>query len=468
MDCAKYALLVTLAACTPSESRSVTEPTDEDVSGGDSDLPAETPPAPYTSLTFAIEAVDTQTPTTAAGYQGKLLRGPDGTLYYAYMQATGLANDACDIAVFGSGESPGATYGVRVAVRPPAASTWSIEDVLDGQTPDYVTARWGLDAVIDGSARLVLTFAGGPGPGLFDCAGAGDLVVATRQGAGSYDVQVRVADSSGCCTPCNNGGACTNGEDVGRWAAATLDGQGALAVMYMDYHNSVDEDGATPGLELWQTGGVTGIRPWSMKGTFGVLRSTTAGLIAAYTTRAQTGLYVARQTGSAGSPADWVEQNLRDGWKVGERLAMAVAPDGTIGLAFNARQNNLGLAVDDLVYCWSQDGGVTWSVPCETVDNLGNVGRTPSLAFDRTSRPAVSYYYCGAGGSCAASADGLRFAWRDEVAGRWKRFNVRFDAGHQDGIYGSLVMHPDTDEPLIAFQDITTGAAMLARGTLGN
>jgi hypothetical protein len=457
-------------------------------------------PAPYTGLTWTPADVKVASPAAPAGYQGKLLRAPDGTLYYAYFRALGTTINSCaagqaqsgaccSIAAFSTNDpAPGVNYALDVAVLPAGSSTWTIETLhlerLSAQS-SYVTNRYGLEGAIDGLGRPVLVFAGG-GPGTFNC-GSSDLVMATRSGTGAdpWVLTTLETTSAACCAypvDCPDPD-CTRGDVVGPWAAATTNGDGDVVTTYMDYHFNTDFDGGKfRTLALWEPSGVTGIEPWSSRGTYAQLRwlqpkspSTFSGLIAAYSSVSGIGVFVTRRTGSTGHVADWEKpagsttmRDLTSGGTVGERLSLAVAPDGTVGVAFYLMKDGSSppQTKEDLVYCYSSDNGDHWVVPCQNVDTANTVGQYPSLAYDKKSRPMISYYYCGAGGSCASEGDALRLAWRDDVTGKWLRYVAYADAGTKAGLYTQLVVDPTTDEPTITFQDATRGAAMVVRGHL--
>ena len=492
-------LVVSVAfGCNPNTGGHDVTPTD---SGGDTSTTdggtSTVYPAPYTALTFTPSTVRPATPAAPAGYQGKLLRGPDGTLYYAYFHATGTslgqcpagqppdAITCCDIARFSTGgAAPGINYWLEVGVLAPGASAWSIETVPLNQivgASAYVTNRYGLEGTIDAQGRAVLVFAGGL-PSTSNC-GSSDLVVATRTGVATWSVQNPVTDSTGCCAvpDCPNGGACAMGDVVGLWAAATIDGDGNLVSTFMDYHYYWDLDGQTyPGLELWGGGTPTGIEPWSGRGKYAQLRwlqpksgSTFSGLMSVYTSKDDMGLFVTRRKTTTGHVTDWERasglttmRDLISGGQIGERPSLAVAPDGTVGVALYLMADAVGVPKQDLVYCYSTDNGDHWVVPCENVDTTNTVGEYPSLAYDKKSRPMISYYYCGAGGNCTPEGDALRLAWRDDVSRKWLHYVAYADAGTKAGLYSQLVVDPTTDEPTITFQDTTRGAAMVVRGHL--
>ncbi len=475
---------LTLAtACTPEEQPKDVTGGDTTDSGADQDPigtepDAIDPPGPATKLEFTIQDVEIATTDRAAGIQGKLVAEATGTLYYAYLKydgPTSVAGKNCDIANFGGGPSPMPSYSLRVA-HTLADGTWYVERVpLENVgAPNNVAAigaRFGLDAVVDVAGNLVVVFAGG-GAGLATCASS-DLIVATRTGAGQGDgtwsFRWPVTGSEACCAPidCHDDVNCIAGTDVGAWAAVDRRADGTLGVAYTDLHNYWDQDGQSKqGLELVEGTTVTGVDPWSGSGSFAALRYVGSTPVVAYTRYGSGGLVVRRRSGASGHVTDWQERNLYAGAKVGERVSLAVARDGTLGVAAFVKSGPAGEGLENLYYCKSKDGGQTWAqIPCETVDSLGSVGQNPSLAFDSRGWPVIAYYFCGQVGDCTASADGLRLAWRDGDRDAWKRFNVHFDNSKSSGQYASLVLAAD-DTPTIAFHDLSRGGAVVARGKL--
>lgn len=474
-------LLLFTAGCSAGDGdRDVVDP-------GDEDVVTDPPPVPSsTSLTWEIASICTSSSSTsceayagghAAGIQGTLARAPDGTLYYAYLKYQG-DEGTCDISAVGGGAVPNSRYDLKLAVRTPGATYWQVETVPLDEVPaannvPYLGARYGLDGLYDEiRGELVLAFAAG-GPGLASCASS-DLVLGRRTPSGVWTFEVPVAGSGACCAVCDPAvaglaccldPACSAGTDVGAWAAVARDEAGTLAVMYTDYHNYWDQDGYHfVGTELWEEGvGVRGIRPWSGRGDFGDLVFAAGTPIAAYTSYAGGGLYVARQVGNAGAADAWMETNLGLAWQVGERIRLAVAPDGTVGLAAFVVSEG-GASVDDLVYTQSRDQGATWT-PFEIIDHqLLDAGHLPSLAFDRASRPAVSYQRVVESGNSEITRD-LRLAWREQ-AGPWHIFDVDRDDSRLTGAFSQLLFDPTTDAPIIVYQDTTRGAAMIAEGRL--
>lgn len=458
-----------LAACSPDDPKPVTTTDEED--GGDSSInQGQTPPAPYDSLRFEVKDVEVNDPTLAAGWHGKLLRASDGALYYVYLKGDSIANTGCDRAIFGGGAAPAIRYKLKVAVKAPAAADFTVE-TIDAQpgdaTFDHVAGRLGLDATLDNN-QLVVASPGGGG-GQFTCASS-DLLLARRVSANNYVTSLPVVGSGSCCAVgtqaelCSDP-ACTQGTDAGYWPTIATKPGGGVAVAYVDAHFVTDQDGQSArDFELYdESGGVTGIRPWSNQGLYGAMVFVGSTQVLAFTSFSGGGLTVLRR--ATGATA-WTGSDIRPNWRIGERIQLAVAGNGTIGMVFYAMKDDQDRTVDDLYYCSSTDGGVTWSTPCERIDQAAqSLGANPSLAFTNDNHPVVSYYFCGSGSGCAN--DGLRYAWRDD-SGRWWFFDVHNVANNRSGTYSSLVLDPSTNAPIIVFQDLTRGAASIAYGRFGN
>lgn len=444
----------------------------DDPNGGD------LPPAPYDQVSWACQDVQVDNPSNPAGVQGRLL-GSGSELYYAFLKRAEPEAE-CDIAAFGGGPARAPRYDLYVAVGTPDAGFTNELVPLVGNTtdPGFVSDTFGIGGALNAAGQPILSVAAG-GPGLFTC-GSADLVLATRTGADTYDIQspsTASADFSAACpdpgavageVECCVDPACGSGTNVGPWSDVAVSGSN-VAVVFTDFHNFADQDGQThQGLELWENGGgVAGVRPWSGLGRYAAATFAQDGsLVVSYTGYNGGGLYIVRRAG--GTEFEGVNGTRSglffNGYVIGERISLAVAPDGTLGIAFYAVEDASGTAEDDLWYCESDDNGATFNsvTGCTIVENPSlRVGAFPSLAYDSQSRPAISYNYCGPDRNC--SRDGLRYAWRDGT-GKWWYWNVHNVDNNRSGQYTSLVIDPGTDRPYIAFHDQTRGAAMLATG----
>ncbi len=442
------------------------------------------PPAPWNTLTWTFTQIDGGDPTKPAGIQGRLLRGNDGTLFYAYLKVLDPTL-TCTIAAFGIGVSPMPRLDLKVAVRAPAADTWTVETVdFSGlPAPSFPTSRFGIDGTLDSSGRPVFVLAAGD-PGLAQC-GSTDAVRATRTGANAWQVQAVASNSGHCCTVrdpitavdqldyCGDVN-CTNAGpgDVGAWSAIARSESGNLAIAFTDHHNYWDQDGQNhQGYEIWIDGGIRGVRPWSGMGNFAALAFVGNTPVTAFTGYKTNGLTVLRRGSNNNDGNDWLPADetvdvgaLFRGWAIGERIRMAVAPDGTLGLAFHAKADRNGIVVNDLFYCVSPDAGVTWLRPCRRLGQLDHLGGYPGLTYDADNVPYLSYYNCGPNQECNIRYDGLRFAWWDESELRWWEFAVHGDALTSSGLYTDIAVDPTTKEPTIVYHNQTHGTAVVAQG----
>jgi len=444
-------------------------------------------PAPWNTVTFEIQHELSGIPGHAAGTQGRLVRAADGTLYYTYLKFA-YHEATCDIAVFGGGPAPGVNYWLVTAVRAAGGTEWTEEDVpledVSGGLP-YVTSQFGVDATVTSAGNLVVVVAGG-GSGLAAC-GSGDLVVATRTPAGAWSFNVPSTASGDCCNLRDAATCapdfceldycldvnCTSGTDVGAWAAVALSEAGTTGVAFSDYHNFWDQDGQNHiGLEFWGSGGVSGIRPWSGKGLYAALVFSGETPLVAFTGYKDGGMSILRRATNNGDGNDWVEpmaganpwSNYWTGYDIGERIRMARAPDGTLGVVFHARKNRNSELINDLLYCSSDDGGETWSFPCKRIGIDQHEGFYPSLAYDNANIPYVAYRTCGADSQCGVGSDGTKMAWYDKGASRWWTFSVHGSADSVSGHHSQLVVDPGTKEPTIVFQNLTRGTAVVVQG----
>src|SRR5688572_27357692 len=129
--------LVLLVACTDPTNVTVT-PGDEDRTPGDTRVQQSA--SRYRNLTFEYRTVDVENSTRVSGIQGKLLRGNDGTLFYAFFKHDGY-DAQCNIARFSGGPSaPNDMYRLKVGVLAPGTTSWNVEVVPLGQVgPNYAT-----------------------------------------------------------------------------------------------------------------------------------------------------------------------------------------------------------------------------------------------------------------------------------------------------------------------------------------
>ncbi len=445
------------------------------------------PPAPWDTLTWGLTPGEqtrvetTGDPGLPAGIQGELLADSAGRLFYVYYKFE-RDGEPCSIAAFGGGPAPNAGYYLHVAVRQPGAATWTVEAVpleQQGGKP-HSSARFGIDAEIDNSDRLVIAVAAG-GTGLFTC-GSAELVLATRTAPNAYTIFHAVSSSGECCDDrtgctlpgleCCNDPACRDGApgDIGAWAALAIRPDGGRAVAYGDQHNFGTEDGQTQqGLELWEDGASpVGIRPYAGMGRFTALEYPGTTPIVAFTGfETVRGLHVLRRTGTANDGNDWEEVSLGIDYRnytIGERIRIEKAPDGTIGLVFQAIKDSNGDTINDLFYCSSNDDGATWNGCTSVGAKVWNIGGNPSLTYSADSKPRIAHQYCGVSALCPSADDGLMFSFQADN-GLWYHSLAHSVSSTRSGFYSGVVVDPSTGVPTVAFQDLTNGAAITFSGS---
>jgi hypothetical protein len=429
-------------------------------------------PAPYNQVTWDIRSVETSSSANPAGIQGVLLQDASGTIFYAYYRYAG-EGAVCDIAAYGGGKAPTPLYDLKVAVHAPGAANnvWTNETVslTSLPAPGQVVTTYGLSGLVSQNGQVVLVTAAGA-KGLATC-GSSDLVIARRTGANAYTVTSPVTGSSACCAYCDksvSSAACTDGTDVGAWAAVAESASGQLFTAFTDYHNYWDQDGQNhQGFEAWdENGTVSGIRTWSGLGKFAAAAWISTDPVVAATSYKGKGLHFFRRTGTAGAEADWLATDLRANASIGERISLAVATDGKLGIAFLEEYDRFNNESYDLLYCESIDAGATWT-PCDNIDTqILRLGYYPSLKFASDGRPVIAYGFCGTNG-CDNSNDGVRLAWREDN-GTWKAKDIHNNNLTKSALYVSLVLVPPNDAPVVAFQDrgASAASAMIAFGTL--
>jgi hypothetical protein len=119
----------------------------------------------------------------------------------------------------------------------------------------------------------------------------------------------------------------------------------------------------------------------------------------------RTGLRMARKVGG-----DWQTEIVQvlEEWQI-ESLSAAVAPDGTIGIAYYMKAGTDTSEPDHLKYAFRQlDGNGEWDF--HIVDKTSHCGDYNSIAFDSNSRPMIAYYDIHANSGSYRTRHDLRFA----------------------------------------------------------
>jgi hypothetical protein len=252
---------------------------------------------------------------------------------------------------------------------------------------------------------------------------------------------------------------CNEGDVTGWWPALAFDSSDNAMLAYRDVHfGFANDDFAKSDVEFLE--GSNGDQVLTIdvargSGTYTRVALTPAGLPAVLSynqTGMEPGVYLDLDTVGGALSA----QEADGGWTAA-RIAPA-AVDGQLGFAIS-RQGLFALAYHDattstLYYMTSMDGS-TWSSPM-TVDQNGNTGQYPSLAFDENGDPAIAYYRCSpkVGTTCDPADDGLYLARYDGTS--WNVQEVHADPMTSDGLYPALAFVGSN--AVIAFQINTTDA----------
>jgi hypothetical protein len=401
-----------------------------------------------------------------AGFQPQIVLAPNGKLGIAYYRhSADMGQCVRMMNGMSSTPTPVAAWDVMYASED---TNFMPEKV----TTTNLTALVGLSLAYDGSGRPNIAFMGGQ-PAQFWCGGA-NMMQATKNGAAWT---ISTIDTDGMATPvfmedatncaaiqnyCNTAGP---GEGVvGLWPALGYI-NGAAILLYQDFHYGFAMDDFTRAdIELSWNGRFTLDATWG-GGTF--TRLVIDGMQHPWVvhfnpnaTRYGMGIYLLHHDGMT-----WSRQKISGELKAGYTLGFANT--GTrFGLAYYSKDK------ERLFYLESADG-TTWPADSEVIDQDGNTGQSPALAFDPSGNPSVSYYRCGdyvpGSNDCMSGADGLHFAVK--ACDGWHASVVKAERTRSDGVNTALV-YDSGGLPAIAYQatslDPTTNMVIrelrLARG----
>jgi len=403
--------------------------------GADAGPGLDAAPAPMTWQIDSIEAGD-----VSSGWQPSIAVAPNGTIGVAYFRKKDDLGVCMRMASLG------------------AVAQWDIlyTSSMGGgafSTPELVTTveiinMSGLSLAFDPAGQPSIALMGGM-EGMMRCGGT-DIVLATK-GAGWT---LRTLDGNGASTPVFPEDAaacaaaqnvCNQGDSVGEWPALVYHG-GAPVVAYRDIHygwamNDFDKSD----VEISMGGLSTLDASWG-GGTF-------TSMVVDAQDRVQlvhhnkfrenrahgSGIFAATYANGA-----WTRKKISDETVIGYRLTFA-STGNKLGLAYHASE------ALKLRYLESADGD-TWGNE-EVVDQTGNTGLTPSLAFDPAGAPAIAYHSCGpfvpGSTDCPQDKDALRYA--SKSSGRWKSVDVETSRGGVDGNFTALAFGSD-GLPVIVFQ----------------
>ena len=130
----------------------------------------------------------------------------------------------------------------------------------------------------------------------------------------------------------------------------------------------------------------------------------------------RTSLRMSRKIGDQWQTPEIVD--VLEGWEV-ESLSAAIAPNGTIGVAYFMEEVSETNYPDHLRYAFRQSDG-QWEV--DIVDISSHCGDFNALAFDDGNRPLIAYYDIHANTGSYRPREDLRFARLEN--GRWVKETV--------------------------------------------
>lgn len=381
-----------------------------------------------------------------AGHQPHIVRAPNGKLGVAYYRA------AASQGMCMKGGNPPAPISRWEVVYAAEERQFQPEVVA---TTDLVTVA-GLSLAYDGMNEPGIAFQGGE-TAEFWCGGAnmmlakrsgGRWMVSTVDASGQADDFPIAGDQQNCAdlqNYCNTAGA---GEAVvGLWPALGYVG-GQLFLAYRDIaYGFAMDDFIRSDIELLWNRRSTLDASWG-GGTYLRLAVDGAGhpSLVHFNPSPTTyglGIYLLRHDGTS-----WSRKKISSETHVGYTLGFATT-GSRHGVAYYSTERK------KLFYLESGNGK-DWPADSEVVDQSGNTGLSPSLAFDGSGRPAIAYYRCGeyvpGTNDCMPGRDGLRFAIKG-CDGAWKASDVKSEASGRDGVNTSLA-YDQGGLPAIAYQAV--------------
>ncbi|MCC7381207.1 MAG: hypothetical protein IT384_05220 [Deltaproteobacteria bacterium] len=387
---------------------------------------------------FLVATVETGN----TGFQPSIARAPDGTLGIAYLRQAG--NAPCANSPDGQ---PMAILDVMYTSSPDG-ETWSAPELVG--TAQLVSMA-GVAVAFDDQSRPAIAWMGGPSDLMRMRCGASDLELSRKMGASWTTV---MADDDGVATPvfAEDVAACAAAQNycnfasgvqgvVGLWPAMVYQ-DGDFAITYRDIHQGIAQDDEQKSdLELTWNGQFMTIDATWGGGNFSQIVGAPGNklYVAHYRRQSDIGIWLQKYDGSA-----WSRQWLSREDLVGYKLSLAAFGE-KVALAYHASGDQ------KLRYIESADG-TTWGTEV-TVDQSGNTGRSPSLAFSPTGLAAISYHHCGDydpnAMNCPQDQDALRYALFE--GGRWRYVDAVESRGGVDGEYTSMTFNSQ-GMPVIAFQ----------------
>ncbi|MBI2376230.1 MAG: hypothetical protein HYV07_19710 [Deltaproteobacteria bacterium] len=412
------------ASETPSET-----PDGGTVTPG-SDSGVVVPPAPET-VEWTFKVVD----EANAGWQPEVAVSASGRIGIAYFRSVGQRGVCSRIQ-----DAPIGTYEIMYAED---SNDFVPEEVA---TVDLINLS-GLSLAFDDAGEPAIAYMGGA-EGAYRCGGT-DVMLARRSGS---TWSSNMLDSDGVATPvfqedvdacaryqntCNAGGQ----DVVGQWPALAFSG-GQPAVAYRDIHfGFAQDDEEKSDLELSWNGRSTLDATWGGGNQTRMVSPASGRLVlvhaSPYATENGEGIWSMRYDGSA-----WSRAKVSGEVDLGYRLGIAARGD-ELAVAYHARADKKAFLVEG-----DADGFNSPTV----LDQTGDTGRSPALAYDDTGRLGAAFYRCGPYrpniSDCSITEDALVFGLRG--SGGWKKYEVRAQRSFFDATQVALAFNGHS--PVIAFQ----------------
>ncbi|MEE2789318.1 MAG: sialidase family protein [Myxococcota bacterium] len=419
-----FAVLLMTPACGGSTSDSGT--TADEM--GSTEAPATMSPTRVEragNKDWTIEQISADT----SGVTPTIAVSDTGAVGVAFFASDSTEGDECtELAAGGTETLPNKQF-LKVYFGSRSGSSWSIDVAHDTLVLNATPP--GLDLAYEGDTPQIATLVGEAYGRLRHCA-ANDLGIVSRaNGAWSVETIVKESDEAAADTNpelSEAAEASDAGFAVGYQAALAKDTRGQLGIVYRDIHDGglQADDQARADVEMaWQLGG-----GWkNIMVSQGIGGGEHTGLVfdsqnrpvVLYTTaqekeiRGQSvlGLWIARSSDEGDT---WDKIKLFEG-VVTSKPDLAVGPDGGLYVAYydNAPDRKRG------VLFHLPDGGMLgddWvKVYLDEKSYIG--GQEPSIAFDSSGRPAVSFYRCGktTDADCTDRNDGLVLGYVAEIKG---------------------------------------------------
>lgn len=428
-------LLVGPACSNTPQNGGDSGPIEDPDGGGPADM-GEVPGCEVTHYTWSKSVIDETSMST--GYMPFVRVAPDGRVGVVYLEQAGQMG-TCD----------------RVPTNPPIAQ-WRVRyaESIGGApfTAETVgqfdsLAITGAALVYDAQSRPTVTYNGGMQAPL-RCGGT-DVVSATKNGA-TWTVTTDADLSTGTpAFPADCAGVqglCDFGMAIGEWIATTMVGT-QMAIVYRDMHGGFAQDDLrSADTEFLINGAHTTLDGTGGGGQFSSITTDAMNNIhiASLSDGTRPGIWAFRYDGTA-----WTRKKIFDiaNQTVGYRLSIA-ASAMRVSVAFHSAKEQKLRFID------STDNGMTWASP-EVVDQTGNTGRTPSMAFNAAGEPSIAYHMCGPynpnSNDCPQDKDALRFAIKH--AGVWCAQDVETNRGGEDGAYVAFA-YDAAGVPLIVYQAV--------------